>query len=131
MMNSSKQNLILENNKQNFTLEKNYQKSLKSSNIKENNTIYKESIFPYKYYFFSIFIKNLNTSKKNIFFSSRFSKIYIFYSQLFDIATYLLLQREFNALKALFHEKDELLLEKNKKATITYTSFIKEINDLI
>ena len=130
MMNSSKQNLILENNKQNFTLEKNYQKSLKSSNIKENNTIYRESIFPYKYYLFSIFIKNLNTSKKNIFFSSRFSKIYIFYSQLFDIATYLLLQREFNALKALFHEKDELLLEKNKKATITYTSFIKEINDL-
>jgi len=132
-LNSSKQNLILENNNQNFSMEKNkyYEKSLKSSNIKENNSINKDSVFPYKYYLFSIFIKNLNTSKQNIFFSTRFSKIYIFYSQLFDITTYLLLIREFNALKELFHEKDELTLEKHKKSSITYTSFIKEINDFI
>ena len=91
----------------------------------------KENIFPYKYYIFSIFIKNLNTSKKKVFISPRFSKIYAFYCQLFDITTYLLIQREFNALKTFFREKDELLLEKNKKNNSSYNSFIKEIYDFI
>jgi hypothetical protein len=129
-MNSSKQNLILDINNQNLS-NKNYERSLKSSNNKESIINKKENIFPYKYYIFSIFIKNLDISKQKSFFSSRFSKIYSFYCQLFDITTYLLIQREFNALKALFHEKDELLLEKNKKVCSSYNSFIKEINDLI
>jgi hypothetical protein len=129
-MNSSKQNLILDINNQNLS-NKNYERSLKSSYFKEDITNKKKNIFPYKYYIFSIFIKNLDISKQKSFFSSRFSKIYSFYCQLFDITTYLLIQREFNALKALFHEKDELLLEKNKKVCSSYNSFIKEINDLI
>ena len=129
-MNSSKQNLILDNNNQNLS-NRNYERSLKSSNIKEFNLNNKENIFPYKYYVFSIFIKNLNTSKKKVFISPRFSKIYAFYCQLFDITTYLLIQREFNALKTFFREKDELLLEKNKKNNSSYNSFIKEIYDFI
>ena len=129
-MNSSKQNLILDNNNQNLS-NRNYERSLKSSNIKEFNLNNKENIFPYKYYIFSIFIKNLNTSKKKVFISPRFSKIYAFYCQLFDITTYLLIQREFNALKTFFREKDELLLEKNKKNNSSYNSFIKEIYDFI
>jgi hypothetical protein len=128
-MNSSKQNLILDISNQNLS-NRNYERSLKSSYIKEDITNKKKNIFPYKYYIFSIFIKNLNISRHKIF-SSRFSKIYIFYCQLFDITTYLLFQREFNALKELFHEKDELLIEKNKKGNSSYNSFIKEIYDFI
>ena len=70
-------------------------------NTNEKNNFIKQKLFPYKYYLCSIFIKNLNASEHNCFFSSRFTKIYAFLCQLFDITTYLLLHREFNLLKII------------------------------
>jgi len=72
-------------------------------NTNEKNNFIKQKLFPYKYYLYSIFIKNLNASEHSCFFSSRFTKIYAFLCQLFDITTYLLLHREFNALKSIFN----------------------------
>ena len=98
-----------------------------------NNNFIKQKLFPYRYYLCSIFIKNLSP-KENIFFTSRFAKIYSFLCQLFDITTYLLLQREFNALKKIYNEKNEKsvnLIDRNKKININSTSFIKKINDCI
>ena len=121
-LNSSKHNLIYYNHFNN-TSEKN--KNIENKKIILKNQKEKK-LFPYKYYFFSFFIKNLNVSTKSYFFSERFTKIYIFFCQLFDITTYLLLQREFNALKSIFKEKDIHLFEKNKKMYYN-NSFINEI----
>ena len=106
----------------NNTSEKNKNNEIKQNALKNKK---EAKLFPYKYYFFSFFIKNLNVSTKRYFFSVRFSKIYIFFCQLFDITTYLLLQREFNALKSIFKEQDMHAFEKNKK--MYNNTFIKEI----
>ena len=91
----------------------------------------KQQLFPAKYYLFSVFIKNLDISGKNIFFSTKFAKIYIFLSQLFDITAYLALQREFNVLKKILKEKDLNSVEKYQKINVNTPTFIQEINDCI
>ena len=91
----------------------------------------KQQLFPAKFYIFSVCIKNLDISKKNIFFSRKFSKIYIFLSQLFDITAYLALQREFNVLKKILKEKDLNSVEKYQKINVNNPTFIQEINDCI
>jgi len=111
----------------NFEKIKNLEKNIQSTN--EKNYI-KQKLFPYKYYLFSVFIKNLDPSV-NCFFSSRFAKIYTFLCQLFDITTYLSFQREFNALKKIFSENSINLIEKNQKININTNSFLKEISDCI
>ena len=133
--NTSKQNLMpIDQNfksKVNFAKTKINNKELKNSQIVKPKQYIKEKLFPYKYYFFSVFIKNLQVSSENIFFSSKFAKIYTFLCQLFDIATYISLQREFNALKTIFNEKSIQLIEKNQKININSNNFIKEINQCI
>ena len=91
----------------------------------------KEKLFPYKYYFFSVFIRNLDGSKENCLYSYKFAKVYAFLCQLFDITTYLSLHREFNALKTIFNDKSLHLIEKNCKINVNSNSFIKDINDCI
>ena len=133
--NTSKQNLMpIDQNfksKVNFAKTKINNKELKNSQIVKPKQYIKEKLFPYKYYFFSVFIKNLQVSSENIFFSSKFAKIYTFLCQLFDIATYISLQREFNALKTIFNEKSIQLIEKNQKININSNNFLKEINQCI
>ena len=131
--NASDQNLIyndIDYNNNNLDHLKIFKKHMKPIS---NNNFIKQKLFPYRYYLCSIFIKNLNP-KENIFFTSRFAKIYSFLCQLFDITTYLLLQREFNALKKIYNEKNEKsvnLIDRNKKININSKSFIKKINDCI
>ena len=128
--NTSDQNLIYYDydfNNNNLDHLKIFKKHMKPIS---NNIFIKQKLFPYRYYLCSIFIKNLSP-KENIFFSSRFAKIYEFLCQLFDITTYLLLQREFNALKKIYNEKNVNLIDRNKKININSTSFIKKINDCI
>ena len=120
----------------NINLEKTKNKNLKftSESIKPlpQKVYIKEKLFPYKYYLFSVFIKNLYTSKENFFFNQRFSKVYTFFCQLFDITTYLSIQREFIALKkAIFNEKEISIIEKVKKININNNNFIKDINNCI
>ena len=115
--------------KGNFNLGKNDKINRETTN-KSKNYI-KQRLFPYKYYLFSIFIRNLNTPKENCFFSSRFLKIYTFLCQLFDITTYLSLQREFNSLKQIINKKGVNLIEKNRKININSNNFMKDISECI
>ena len=111
--------------------------SLKNRNFRDNTKIrekkrlIKEKLFPYKNYLFSVFIKNLNITQKNIFFPIKFAKIYIFLSQLFDITAYLSLQREFNILKKILKDKNLNSIEKYQKININSPTFLQEINDCI
>jgi hypothetical protein len=124
-------NLNFEKTKNNNHELKSNNHELKSSQISKPKQYIKEKLFPYKYYLFSVFIKNLQVSNENIFFSSKFAKIYTFLCQLFDVATYLSLQREFNSLKTIFNEKNVKLIEKNQKININSNNFIKDINQCI
>jgi len=118
----------------NINLEKTNNKNSKlpSESIKPQKVYIKQKLFPYKYYFFSVFIKNLNASKENFLFNQRFAKIYAFVCQLFDITTYLSIQREFIAIKkTYFDEKTINIIEKNKKININNNNFMKDINNCI
>ena len=134
--NSTKNNFILneENTKNNKIIDLEFKMNLvKNTNNSTNiyNISNKKKIFPYKYYLFSIFIKDVNKSKGNIFFSSKFSKIYQFLCQLLDITTYFLLNSEFNALKSMYNEKNLNihLLETNRKDKNYIKGDINDIND--
>ena len=134
--NTSNQYLITQDN---FKKEYNYPQFgniIKINNQHNQPTSHKKEfikveLFPYKYYLCSVFIRNLDISQKQYFISSRFAKTYIFLSQLIDITTYLLLQREFSALKKIFKDKNINIIENNKKININSNSFIREMNDCI
>ena len=100
-------------------------------NKAKNKMIIRQKLFPYKYYFYSVFIKNLNIAGKSFFFSNKFSKIYIFLSQLFDITTYLSLHREFNVLKKMLKDIKIEQIEKHKKININSPRFLQRINSCI
>ena len=93
----------------------------------------KVNIFPYRYYLFSTFIKTMDINKFNhICFSRRFIKVYKFISQLFDISSYLVLQREFNVLKNyIFKGNDLHIIEQDKKIDVNDHSFMRNINNCI
>ena len=128
MNNTSNQYLIAQE-KNNFQKVENIRKS--NETIKYKKEFIKEKLFPYKYYLCSVFIRNLDVSKKQCIISSRFSKIYIFLCQLIDITTYLSLLREFSALKSIFNDKNLNIIEKNKKININSRNFLNDINDCI
>jgi hypothetical protein len=131
-INSTKNYFILNenSNKNNKNIGLNLKMNSTNKTININTTNNKKKIFPYKYYLFSIFIKDANKSKGNIFFS-KFSKIYLFLCQLFDITSYFLLNREFNSLKALYNENNFNinLFETNRKENKYNKIDINEIND--
>ena len=86
----------------NRKMSNNYKEKIKNNNIKEakKQTYYvRKKLFPYKYYLYSLFIKNINVSKESIFFSKKFVAVYNFICQLFDISLYLTLHKEFQILK--------------------------------
>ena len=93
----------------------------------------KKTLFPYKYYFCSVFIKNLDVSKNSKFFPKKFISVYYFICQLFDISSYLLLQREFEIMKnTIMVGKYKDILESRKKINVNDLSFninIKECLD--
>ena len=128
--------------------EKFKRKNVKKISLKENTQIRFQSIFkalqkndqnkhyvhkrlfPSKYYFYSIFIKNLDILKKNKFFSKRFALTYMFISKLMDIYSYIDLIREFNVFIAYFVKgKNINLIESNTKINIGDISFTKNIKD--
>ena len=121
---------LLQSNKTKGNLPGKFVKINREATNNSRNYI-KQQLFPYKYYLFSIFIRNLNATKENLFFSSRFLKIYTFLCQLFDITTYLSLHREFNALKQIINKNGVNLIEKNTKININSNNFMKDISNCI
>ena len=103
----------------------NYNKEDKSKtekNIpKEKNKIQyiKKPLFPYRYYLFSIFIKKIDITRKYLFFSKKFIIVYNFICQLFDISSYLILQKEFEIMKnTVLVEQYREVMESRKKVNV-------------
>ena len=83
-----------------------------------------KKLFPYKYYLCSIFIKNLEVKKKSCFFTRKFISVYNFICQLFDISSYLILQKEFQVMKnTIMMGKFKDLLESNQKINVNAHTF--------
>ena len=84
----------------------------------------KRTLFPYRYYLFSICIKNIDISKESFFLTKKFIVVYNFICQLFDISSYLILQKEFEIMKnAVLVEKYKDLLENRKKINVNEVYF--------
>ena len=101
--------------------------------LEENNTKYQISkLFPYRYYFCSIFVKNFDISNWTFFFSNKFIKVYKFLSRMFDISTYLVLLRQFQILKnTILKVEDVYLIESNKKINVGGKTFLRNMNECI
>jgi hypothetical protein len=92
----------------------------------------RKSLFPYKYYLCSIFIKNINTSKKYICFTKKFIAVYNFVCQLFDISSYLVLQREFQIMKnTIMVKKYKNIIEKGHKINVNDRFFNIDMNECL
>ena len=58
--------------------------------------------------------------------------VYNFICQLFDISSYLILQREFQTMKnTLLMEEDKHMLEKGQKINVNDSSFNNEMKDCL
>jgi hypothetical protein len=102
--------------------------------LKINEKYIQRQLFPYKYFLFSIFLKknykkNLN---KSFFYTDRFIFVYDFICQLFDISSYMILQREFQILKNIvIMKKYKANIENCQKININDKSFINDIIECI
>ena len=132
---NNKEDALNKKNNEQFASFKNNEKLKKSNdlknkkknhslNIKSKTHYIKRKLFPYKYYICSIFIKNIDISKKSFFFTKKFIIVYNFISQLFDISSYLILQREFQTMKnTIMGEKQRIIIEKGQKINVGANSF--------
>ena len=89
-------------------------------------------LFPFRYYFWAVFAKNIDLTKNRFFLSKKFIKVYCFLCQLFDISSYCVLQKEFNVMKnSLFDEKNIDLIEKAGKINVNGQSFMRDMSEAI
>ena len=104
-----------------------------NNNVVKIKTHYeKKRLFPYKYYLCSIFIKNIDLSKNTIFFTKKFIVVYNFICQLFDISSYLILQKEFQIMKnTIMIGKYRDILENRSKINVNELSFNSDIKECL
>ena len=122
--------------KKKFSIEdKNRDKDKNSDRImktKFKKSYVQRKLFPYKYYLCSIFIKNIDITKKSVFFTRKFIVVYNFICQLFDISSYLILQREFQILKStLMIRKYRDVLENRQKINVNDHSFNTDMKECL
>ncbi len=110
----------------------NIQINKKTHIIRPPKDYVKVKLFPYKYYLFSIFLKNYDTQKNSIFFTKKFINVYNFIWQLFDISSYLILQREFQIIKnTLIKGKYRALIENRQKINVNDHSFYTDMKECL
>ena len=86
-----------------------------------------KQLFPSRYYFYVIFMKNLDVLKRTTCVSKKFSNVYMFISRLLDIYSYIDLFRQFNVFKINFlNEKNLDYIEKNRKINIGEINYMKK-----
>ena len=91
-----------------------------------------KKLFPYKYYLCSIFIKNIDVKKKSCIFTRKFIVVYNFICQLFDISSYLILQKEFQIMKnTIIMGKYKDILETNQKINVNAHSFNVDMKECL
>ena len=100
-------------------------KKRKHSSLLNNQAGYvKKTLFPFRYYLCSIFIKNIDISYNSIFFTNKFINVYNFICQLFDISSYLILQKEFEIMKnSILLDKYRQILENRQKINVNDAYF--------
>ena len=100
--------------------------------IFENKKYEKLQLFPYRYYLSTSFIKNLDIRKLIICFPKKFTKVYLFLSKMFDVSSYLILQKEFQILKnTALKGEDVNIIEKASKINVNAVSFMRNMNECI
>jgi hypothetical protein len=91
-----------------------------------------KKLFPSRYYFYVIFIKNLDVLNKTKCVSKKFSKTYMFLTRLLDIFSYFDLVRQFNVFKTYcLSENNMHFIEKTRKINIADISFMKNIRECV
>ena len=84
----------------------------------------KKNLFPLRYYLCSIFIKHGNISTHSFFFTQQFITVYNFICKLFDISSYLIMQKEFEIIKnTVLIGKYRNILENNQKINVNDLNF--------
>ena len=106
--------------------------NVNSSTVKIKTHYEKKKLFPYKYYLCSIFIKNIDLSNKSIFFTKKFIVVYNFICQLFDISSYLILQKEFQLMKnTIIIGKYRDIFENRQKINVNDHSFNTDMKECL
>jgi len=106
--------------------------SLNYSNLNSKKYYVQKKLFPYKYYLCSIFIKNIDLRKKPFFFTKKFISVYNFVCQLFDISSYLIMQREFQIMKnTIMIGKYRDILENRTKINVNDHSFNTDMKECL
>ena len=118
------------NSKNETTSQKNIDSKILKMMLKKQYI--RKSLFPYKYYLCSIFIKNIHTSRNYFFVTKKFIVVYNFICQLFDISSYLILHKEFQIIKNnLLEEKYKNIVEKSNKINVNDQSFNVDMKECI
>ena len=88
-------------------------------------------LFPYKNYFYSLFIRNTSKLKsKSYFFSKKFVDTYKYLAEIIDITAYLRLQREFQICKSKFLDPQKLnMIQKEIKINLGDRYFCRLIQN--
>ena len=86
-------------------------------------------LFPYRYYLYSVFIKNTSIIKdRPCCFSRKFLNVYKYLTQIIDITTYLSLQREFHIFKTEILDAQKLnMIEHQRKINVNDNYFYSKI----
>ena len=89
-------------------------------------------LFPYRYYFYSVFFKNISKLKeKRCCFTRKFVNVYSYLAKIIDISTYLHLQREFYIFKTEILDAEKLrMIEKERKLNINGRFFYNNIKNI-
>ena len=99
-------------------------KNVSNNNKKAKSHYVKKTLFPYRYYLCTIFIRNIDFSEKSLFLTKKFIVVYNFICQLFDISSYLILQKEFEIMKnTILVDKYKHILENRKKINVNEMHF--------
>ena len=123
---------LINNRRRLFIEKKNILQNNKKQITKNKKRYVKVKLFPYKYYLFTIFIKNFNVKQKSIFFTKKFLDVYNFICQLFDISSYLMLQKEFQIIKnTLIRGKYKALIENRQKINVNDHSFYTDMKECL
>ena len=101
----------------------------------DKSIIQNRKLFPSRYYFYIIFVKNLDILKRSSCFSNKFnkfSKSYMFMTRILDIFSYFDFFRQFNVFKTLYlSEKNLNIIEKERKINIGEISYMKNIKECL
>ena len=132
--NDASSNYILTKSKirKKFSAEDKLNSNMNNSVVKIKTHYEKKKLFPYKYYLCSIFIKSIEISNKPIFFTKKFIVVYNFICQLFDISSYLILQKEFQIMKnTIIIGKSRDIFENRQKINVNDHSFNTDMKECL